>query len=196
MGIPWPDTEFGNDCACYAPGKTPVKMWCSIAGVKKCFDANPPFDSPNGVHELSNAGGPACIWSGTTGNWFIEFRARQAGTSTLTAFHNFGAFGFTSFELAECRFSFSGMAVCNPGNPFILWGSGGAALMASGNSPNPSLQDFAGLFNLAADNNAMADFWPIDLDQQCIRYANQKTPTNILMKVSLSEFDQFRMFDW
>lgn len=57
------------------------------------------------------------------------------------------------------------------------------------------LENIAELFNLIDDDNARCEFWAGDIRLFSARYARPKSPTNILMKIDLTEFEQYEMFE-
>lgn len=195
MGVPWSEDDFGNNCGCWEAGHTPARLFVSFAGISSCPLAGLLPAPPNGIFELLQDGAIPCKFSGGLPNFTIRWNT-AGGNTNLTA-DTFPPFLniFGSFVARPCIFFLTSGNDC-AGWPFDSPYRGGVGIVLSiGNAPYPSMQSIAELMNLAKDEFSFCDFWPIDENQISIRYARQRSPTNILIKVDFSEFDQYAMLE-
>jgi len=196
MGIDWTEEEFGNDCGCYPPGRTPKYLYASVSGIEWCTEGVPVAGPPNGIFKMTQDPGFPCIWTMDAGGVTAWYSLAGGWSQLDIGISAPMTLAFTHLIKLPCLAHFSNQLIC-PGILVPPWYHGGTGIVLSrGNDPLPSLQDFAELFGLIEDPFAKCDFWPVDTRILMLRYARQKSPTNILMKIDWTEYDQYDMFEW
>lgn len=196
MGIDWPEEEFGVNCMCWPPGRTPKYLYAAFTDIVKCHPPAGALAPPNRSFVLTQVPAQPCQWIYVDADWYVAYFV-FAGQSFLYAQSVvYVVFAFHSVANLPCQFVFANQNICSalPGPP--VWGGGLGMVFSRGNEPLPSFQDFAALCNLIADDKAKCEFWPVSDRQVMLRYARQQSPTNILMKIDWTEYDQYDMFEW
>ena len=196
MGWPWGIDDFGNDCACFSPGKTPKTIFASFRDIVDC-EAISLAGPPNFQFCLEQEPLAPCNWYYTDVNWAVAYHC-EPGLSTLGVMNNvYARFAFVGSVPTTCCSAFSNQNKCGGAPGPIFWGGGSGLVMAPGPQNHLlCIKDFADLFNIHKSEESQSDFYPADYPVIHGHFFNREMSTNILMKVDTSEYDQYAMFEW
>lgn len=113
------DNEFGNDCECWRPNKTPKHIWASFTGIKAGEkDAGNILPNRNVIVKLTQIA--QCHYSGFGGIYDVHWKGNFEGDGLLSSFKGPGPGDYVFYgRTTLCSFYFVNDLV----NP--AWGVGG-----------------------------------------------------------------------
>lgn len=180
MGIPnEPPPDYGMDCtACFAAGKTPDAIWCSITGIKRGSTWIPAWDDPPKGRFLMNQYA-SCKWRTAPGWPFCNLELNLAGDSFMQVILQIPGTCFQAFSGSNCGRLFKNIYDVYAGNAYY----GGKVIVIPVRSPPKlSIQSIAESVSIPVEDDTMSEFWPTKSDELLMRYARVPDSINVLVK--------------
>lgn len=182
MGIPAVPVEYGDDClACYPAGKTPLKIWASVTGIKPGeLEPVGGWHCPNGFFLLTQDEILPCKWSCESWPEICQLTL-DTPWATFGLQDKNGQQAFYKQYFQACAWDFE--------NAIDIWDDnfyygGNCSLKACLDDEDTDLISVMKLLNIEPSAKLLCEFFPISDSQGIFKYCRKSDKTNISVKFS------------